>query len=222
MLLFAYMKSFGLWAVAKCLWFPDKLALSRLPPTPFPTWLTAVLAGLEAWLLFLGAVAIAPCLTELGFRSRTSWTHWLGKKPFWPRKMPSSIPLALSSPLVTATKRKVYFSISLSLFSLFFGAMTGVKLSLRNSWHFLQKKFYFGGDLFSFLNKVRTLAENWIKEAQKNETVIKKRWLSINKLMYTNVRGEWARASMQHVKYLLPPLSICIAKNALELLALGI
>ena len=149
LLLFAYMKSFGLWAVAKCLWFPDKLALSRLPPTPFPTWLTAVLAGLEA---FLGAVAIAPCLTELGFRSRTSWTHWLGKKPFWPRKMPSSIPLALSSPLVTAKKKNCILA-SLSLFSLFFGAMTGVKLSLRNSWHFLQKKFYFGGsgDLFSFL-----------------------------------------------------------------------
>ena len=105
------MKSFGLWAVAKCLWFADKLALSRFPPTPFPTGLTtAVELGLALFpvpwpeILFRGAVVMAPCLTEWGFRSRTSWTHWLGKKPFWPRKMPSSIPLALSSPLVTEKK----------------------------------------------------------------------------------------------------------------------
>ena len=104
------MKSFGLWAVAKCLWFADKLALSRFPPTPFPTGLTTAVVGLALFpvpwpeILFRGAVVMAPCLTEWGFRSRTSWTHWLGKKPFWPRKMPSSIPLALSSPLVTEKK----------------------------------------------------------------------------------------------------------------------
>ena len=99
------MKSFGLWAVAKCLWFADKLALS--PPTPFPRTGLLTSAGVFlTWLeiLFRGAVVMAPCLTEWGFRSRTSWTHWLGKKPFWPRRIPSSIPLALSSPLVTEKK----------------------------------------------------------------------------------------------------------------------
>ena len=75
-------------AVAKCLvcWlFPDKLALSNLTG--------------------LGAVVIpTDCLTDCGFRSRTSWTHWLGKKPFFPRRRPSNIPL-LSSPLVTGMEK---------------------------------------------------------------------------------------------------------------------
>ena len=75
------MESFALWAVAKCLccWlFPDKLALSN---------------------------PARVCLTELGFRSRTSWTQWLGKKPFLPRRRPSNIPL-LSSPQVTEIIKK--------------------------------------------------------------------------------------------------------------------
>ena len=75
-------------AVAKCLvcwWFPDKLALSNLTG--------------------LGAVVIpTDCLTDCGFRSRTSWTHWLGNKPFFPRRRPSNIPL-LSSPLVTGMEK---------------------------------------------------------------------------------------------------------------------
>ena len=83
-----YMDLSALCAVAKCLvcwWFPDKLALSNLTG--------------------LGAVVIpTDCLTDCGFRSRTSWTHWLGKKPFFPRRRPSNIPL-LSSPLVTEMEK---------------------------------------------------------------------------------------------------------------------